>query len=220
MTTEYGAINKVLYFSVDGSPVPPRRKVVDIAKCNGCHSTLSLHGENRNQIEQCVLCHNPSENDGVRRVVATNAADKAQPNQSVNFALMIHKIHTGEGLTEADQSYTIVGFGGSHNDFTEVRYPTMTPTGGVGRHGQVLHVPRQQLRSRLPHRQEQRDRSAGQNEPRRGHHFGLHGVPPDTLGAVSRGMLRPIRSSAKAAMFATRRVRTSTSSKNTPASKT
>jgi OmcA/MtrC family decaheme c-type cytochrome len=130
-TSEYGAINKVSYFSVDGSKVAPRRQVVDVAKCNGCHSTLSLHGENRNQIEQCVLCHNPSENDGVRRVVATNAADKAQPNQSVNFALMIHKIHTGEGLAEAGQSYTIVGFGGSHNDFTEVRYPAMTPTGGV-----------------------------------------------------------------------------------------
>jgi OmcA/MtrC family decaheme c-type cytochrome len=131
MTSEYGAVNKVLYFSVDGSKVTPRRQVVDIAKCNGCHSTLSLHGENRNQIEMCVLCHNPSENDGVRRVVATNPADKAQPNQSVNFALMIHKIHTGEGLAAAGQSYTIVGFGGSHNDFTEVRYPAMTPTGGV-----------------------------------------------------------------------------------------
>jgi OmcA/MtrC family decaheme c-type cytochrome len=131
MASEYGAVNKVFYFSVDGSKVTPRRQVVDIAKCNGCHSTLSLHGENRNQIEQCVLCHNPSENDSVVRVVATNPADKAQPNQSINFALMIHKIHTGEGLTAAGQNYTIVGFGGSHNDFSDVRYPVMTPTGGV-----------------------------------------------------------------------------------------
>jgi OmcA/MtrC family decaheme c-type cytochrome len=132
-TTEYGAINKVVNFSVDGSPVTARRKVVDIAKCNSCHSFLSLHGENRNQIEQCVLCHNPSENDGVRRAVATVAADKAAPNQSVNFALMVHKIHTGEKMNaEFGTTYTIVGFGGSHNDFTEVRYPTMTATGGVG----------------------------------------------------------------------------------------
>jgi OmcA/MtrC family decaheme c-type cytochrome len=131
MTSEYGAVNKVLYFSVDGSAVTPRRQVVDVAKCNGCHSTLSLHGENRNQIEQCVLCHNPSENDSVVRVVATNPADKTKPNQSINFAMMIHKIHTGEGLTAAGQNYTIVGFGGSHNDFSDVRYPAMTPTGGV-----------------------------------------------------------------------------------------
>ncbi len=132
-TSEYGAINKVMYFSVDGSPVVPRRKVVDIAKCNGCHSFLSLHGENRNQIEQCVLCHNPSENDSVYKSVAVNPADKTSPPQSVNFALMIHKIHTGEKMTtEFNTTYTIVGFGGSHNDFTDVRYPVMGPTGTVG----------------------------------------------------------------------------------------
>lgn len=132
IATEYGAINKVFNFSVDGSKVTPRRKVVDIAKCNGCHSFLSLHGENRNQIEQCVLCHNPSETDAIVRPIAQNAADKAAPPQGVNFAMMIHKIHTGEKMQEDGATYTIVGFGGSHNDFSDVRYPTMTPTGGVG----------------------------------------------------------------------------------------
>jgi OmcA/MtrC family decaheme c-type cytochrome len=118
---------------VDGSAVQARRKVVDVAKCNGCHSDLSLHGENRNQIEQCVLCHNPSENDAARRVVATVPADKAAPPQAINFALMVHKIHTGEKMSsDFKTTYTIVGFGGSHNDFTEVRYPTMGPTGSVG----------------------------------------------------------------------------------------
>jgi OmcA/MtrC family decaheme c-type cytochrome len=131
--TEYGAKNVVKYFSVDGSPVQPRRQVVDIAKCNGCHSNLSLHGENRNQIEQCVLCHNSNENDAARRVVATNPADKNLPPQSINFALMVHKIHTGEKMaTEFKTSYVIVGFGGTHNDFSEVRYPAMTLAGGVG----------------------------------------------------------------------------------------
>ena len=131
MTSEYGAINKVFYFSVDGSKVAPRRTVVDINKCNGCHSYLSLHGENRNQIEMCVLCHNPSENDSSTRSAATNPADKLLPPQSVNFALMIHKIHTGEGLAAFNQTYIIVGFGGSHNDFSDVRYPVMKPTGEV-----------------------------------------------------------------------------------------
>lgn len=132
-SSEYGGINKVTYFSVDGSPVQPRRKVVDIAKCNGCHVSLSLHGENRNQIEMCVLCHNPSENDGARRPGATVAADQALPPQAINFSLMIHKIHTGEKMqTEFGTTYTIVGFGGSHNDFTDIRYPTMGPTGAVG----------------------------------------------------------------------------------------
>ena len=76
----------------------------------------------------CVLCHNPSETDAARRAVAIDPADKAKPNQGVNFAMMIHKIHTGENL---EANYTIVGFGGSHNDFSEVRYPAMTHTGGV-----------------------------------------------------------------------------------------
>ena len=93
--TEYGATNKVFYFSVDGSPVAPRRTVVSVNNCNNCHTRLSLHGENRNQIEMCVLCHNPSENDISTRTSATVASDKLLPPQSVNFAMMIHKIHTG-----------------------------------------------------------------------------------------------------------------------------
>jgi OmcA/MtrC family decaheme c-type cytochrome len=130
-TTEYGAINKVFYFSVDGSPVVQRRTVVSVANCNNCHSYLSLHGENRNQIEMCVLCHNPSENDSSVRSAAVVAADKTLPPQSVNFAMMIHKIHTGETMGNAGLSYTIVGFGGSHNEFNDVRYPAMGPTGAT-----------------------------------------------------------------------------------------
>src|SRR5262249_34540971 len=44
VNVQYGATNKVVSFSVDGSPLSPRRKVVDTVKCNGCHSALSLHG--------------------------------------------------------------------------------------------------------------------------------------------------------------------------------
>ena len=106
ISTEYGAKNKVAYFSVDGSPVMPRRQVVDINKCNGCHSVLSLHGENRNQIEQCVLCHNASETDKAYRGIAQNPNDKAQPPQAIDFAYMIHRIHTGENLQEQGGGYT------------------------------------------------------------------------------------------------------------------
>ena len=133
VTTEYGAINKVINFSVDGSAVTPRRKVVDIAKCNACHTSLSLHGENRNQIEMCVLCHNPSETDISQRPAATTPADKNSPPQSVNFALMIHKIHDGAGLAAAGAPpFVVVGFGGSHNDFSDVTFPAFSPAGAVG----------------------------------------------------------------------------------------
>jgi OmcA/MtrC family decaheme c-type cytochrome len=118
-TVEYGAVNKVLSFSVDGSPVFPRRAVVSIERCNQCHSFLSVHGENRNQIEMCVLCHNPNETDKARRPAS------ATPPQAVNFAQMIHKIHTGEDLRDENPNYqfTIYGFGGSKNDFTDVHFP-------------------------------------------------------------------------------------------------
>jgi OmcA/MtrC family decaheme c-type cytochrome len=125
VTTEYGAKNNVFYFSVDGSPVVPRRTVVSVNNCNSCHTSLSLHGENRNQIEMCVLCHNPSENDASQRPNASVAADKALPPQTVSFGLMVHRIHTGDKLAGAGLTYTIVGFGGSHNEFSGVRYPAM-----------------------------------------------------------------------------------------------
>jgi OmcA/MtrC family decaheme c-type cytochrome len=84
-----------------------------------------LHGENRNQIEMCVLCHNPSEGDESVRPAAVVAADKTLPVQGINFALMVHSIHTGEKLAAAGLGFVIVGFGGSHNDFSDVRYPAM-----------------------------------------------------------------------------------------------
>jgi OmcA/MtrC family decaheme c-type cytochrome len=119
-------------FSTDGSTVSPRRKIVDIAKCNNCHGFLQLHGANRNQIEQCVLCHNPSQTDSARRPISVNTAERSKPPQAVNMALMVHKIHKGEQLAEDDQEYTVIGNGGSFNPFNEVRYPAFTKTGAVG----------------------------------------------------------------------------------------
>jgi OmcA/MtrC family decaheme c-type cytochrome len=113
-TIREAGVNKVFYFSVDGSPVAPRRQVVSLDKCNNCHFSLSLHGDNRNRIEQCVLCHNPNTVDSAYR-----PADQ-QPAQTVQFAYMIHRIHTGE---ESPSEYTIYGYHGSVNDFTEVRFP-------------------------------------------------------------------------------------------------
>lgn len=130
LSTTYGATNDVFYFSVDGTPVTTRREVVTIAKCNQCHVSLQLHGANRNDnIQYCVVCHNPANTDIVRRPIAVNAADKLAPAQSVNMAYMVHRIHWGEGMNEAGASYTVVGNGGSHNDFSEVTYPAMGPTG-------------------------------------------------------------------------------------------
>ena len=90
---QYGAKNQVVYFSVDGSPVAPRRGVVALGNCNSCHVSLSLHGGLRNNTEYCVMCHNPSNTDAARR---TSAADKAVPAQGINFNLLVHRIHFGD----------------------------------------------------------------------------------------------------------------------------
>jgi OmcA/MtrC family decaheme c-type cytochrome len=92
--------------------------VVDIANCNGCHTVLSVHGGLRNQTQYCVLCHNPSQTDAVRRVAALDPNDKALPPQGVDFDILIHRIHTGENLKAQNKSYTVIGFGGTKNDFT------------------------------------------------------------------------------------------------------
>jgi OmcA/MtrC family decaheme c-type cytochrome len=132
-TVQYGGKNQVINFSVDGSKIAARRTVVSVMNCNKCHTYLSLHGENRNQIEMCVLCHNPIQNDAARRTAAQ------MPPQSVDFPMMIHKIHSGENL---GAPYIIYGFGGSVNDFSDVRYPAMGPTGAVGerRNCSMCHV--------------------------------------------------------------------------------
>ncbi|MCU1347569.1 MAG: hypothetical protein JWO56_599 [Acidobacteria bacterium] len=107
-------LNPVQYASVDGSAAVPRRTSVTIAQCNVCHDSLALHGGQRTNTAECVMCHNPGKGDEDRRPAA------AGPPESVSFQRLIHRIHTGEALT---QDYTVIGFGGSVNRFNEVRFP-------------------------------------------------------------------------------------------------
>ena len=114
--------NPVKDFSVDGSAVKPRREVVDIALCQSCHGVFSqgfsIHGNLRNQVEYCVVCHNPSVSDFARR----KGVAGAEPNDApIDLKHMLHKVHTGESLEH--KPYIIYGFGGSANDFSEVLYP-------------------------------------------------------------------------------------------------
>jgi OmcA/MtrC family decaheme c-type cytochrome len=106
--------NKIFYYAVTDSKPVPRRTVVMEAKCDSCHAFLEAHGSIRNQVEYCVICHNPNENDRVRRPASQ------MPPESIHFKTMIHKIHTGEDLKT---DFTIFGFGGSKNNFNEVRFP-------------------------------------------------------------------------------------------------
>jgi len=125
----YGAPNKVIYFSVDGSTVQPRRQIVAQSNCNNCHVALSLHGGLRNNPEYCVMCHNPSNTDSARRPGSVVAADRALPPQGINFNLLVHRIHDGVNMQADKRSYIVVGFGGSHNDFSGTLFPAFSPNG-------------------------------------------------------------------------------------------
>ena len=99
-----------------------RREVVDIALCQSCHGVFSkgfsVHGNLRNQVEYCVVCHNPSVSDFARRKLVPGADPNDAP---IDLKHMLHKVHTGENLEH--KPYIIYGFGGSANDFAEVLYP-------------------------------------------------------------------------------------------------
>ncbi len=104
--------NQVFYFPVDGSKVAPRRQVVSQALCAGCHDKLLLHGGIRQNVEYCVVCHNPTVTDVSQRKTGDIP-------ESINFKTMIHKIHTGSNLTT---NFTVMGHGGSTNNYNGVGY--------------------------------------------------------------------------------------------------
>jgi OmcA/MtrC family decaheme c-type cytochrome len=113
-TVRDAGFNQVKYFGVNGVEAVPRRQVVDLAKCNTCHDTLALHGGSRRNVQQCIVCHNANYDDSGQRPSDMN------PPESVHFKWMIHKIHTGEKLT---QPYTVFGYGKKPYSFNEVRFP-------------------------------------------------------------------------------------------------
>jgi len=98
--------------------------VVAETNCNQCHTHLVLHGNRRNNPEYCVFCHNPSDTDFSQRKAG-------QPAQTINYAVMVHRIHDGVNAA-ADgpkNPFIIAGFGGSTHDFSGVLYPAMSPSG-------------------------------------------------------------------------------------------
>jgi OmcA/MtrC family decaheme c-type cytochrome len=114
----------VSYANVTGAAPAARRVVVDIAKCDVCHSQLALHGSNRNDNTQvCAVCHNPASTDVGMRQTLTAAGIDGLWEQTIDFKHMIHAIHDGSVRGAAGAPFVIYGFGGSVNNFTDVVYP-------------------------------------------------------------------------------------------------
>ncbi len=102
----------------DGSAVA-RRNAVAIEKCDDCHNELSMHGNNRtDNIEVCVVCHNPNATDISRRGGDCEAAFGAD-DQSIDMKYMIHAIHAGGAI---GVPYEVCGYGNSPHEYDFV-YP-------------------------------------------------------------------------------------------------
>ncbi|MDH3242396.1 MAG: OmcA/MtrC family decaheme c-type cytochrome [Alphaproteobacteria bacterium] len=74
-------------FVPDGSAVTETRNIVETATCKKCHGTKEFagHGGDRVTVEGCATCHSPDSKD-------------AQSGESIELAVMIHKIHAGNEL--------------------------------------------------------------------------------------------------------------------------
>lgn len=94
-------------FAVTDAEAMTRRKVVDDANCESCHTNLALHGGGRRNANYCVTCHRPER------------LDIAEPAENVSFKWMIHKIHAG---AELENGYTVVRSRGTYV-FDDLHYP-------------------------------------------------------------------------------------------------
>jgi OmcA/MtrC family decaheme c-type cytochrome len=106
----YPKVNATYDFVPAGGPVTTERVIVQLANCNECHNQLTAHGS-RIDTKLCVTCHNPG---------SWVAAGSGQPNRTVDFKVMIHKIHRGEELPSvvAGTPYKI-----GNSNFSDVVFP-------------------------------------------------------------------------------------------------
>ena len=76
----------VFDFVIGNAGVVQSREVVTRDNCNRCHQDLQAHGGKRRMVTLCLMCH------------TSGAEDSTNTAKSIDFKVMIHKIHSGEHL--------------------------------------------------------------------------------------------------------------------------
>ncbi|OFW39828.1 MAG: hypothetical protein A3J28_10815 [Acidobacteria bacterium RIFCSPLOWO2_12_FULL_60_22] len=107
--------NATTEFVPSGAAVTQTRDIVRTEVCNNCHDPLALHGGARQQTQLCILCHQPQTTD-------------PDTGNTVDFKVMIHKIHRGADLpsVQAGKPYQIIGFNQTLFNFGEIHWPQDT----------------------------------------------------------------------------------------------
>lgn len=111
-------VDGTLSFVPAGGEVNDIRELSTNEACGQCHDFLRVHGR-RHSLELCVLCHYPGVID-------------PDTGSSVDMPVMTHKIHRGRDL---ESGYTVIGFGNSVHDYSDVGYPQDI------RYCETCHVP-------------------------------------------------------------------------------
>ena len=104
--------NIVQGFVPSGEAPQPLRDIVRTETCNDCHHNLGVHGGIRNDVALCIMCHYPGVID-------------PDTGNSVDMAVMTHKIHAGANLpsVQAGTPYQIIGYRQSVHDYSGVAFP-------------------------------------------------------------------------------------------------
>ena len=100
------------------------RDIVTTEACSVCHTpALSAHDQ-RLGVQLCITCHSPQTTD-------------AGSGNTVDFRVMIHKIHSGASLPSVQNggTYQIIGFNNTVSDFSDVVFPPGVSNCTVCHHG-------------------------------------------------------------------------------------
>jgi OmcA/MtrC family decaheme c-type cytochrome len=117
-------------FPITDTKAVARRQVVDYNNCLRCHKKLVLHGSRVDNVQFCVVCHNPAQAPRVQLAASATVltpAPGSAGSEPVDFKFFIHGVHAAKykaGLLD----YTDVGFPGALNNClgchkTDTYYP-------------------------------------------------------------------------------------------------